>query len=166
MRLSYLAAGLLALGQASSAPAIDSVVSDHRLIKRATLTQVQNFGTNPSNIKMWLYVPAKLQEKPPVILVLHACAWNGPNFFNSQKFGQLAETYGYVLIYGATPKDGDCWDVSSKQSLTMNGGSDSQGLSSMVKYALDKYNGDPKRVYVTGESSGAMMTVSSLPNLP
>jgi predicted peptidase len=29
----------------------------------------------------------------------------------------------------------------------------------MVQYALQKYNGDASRVFVTGESSGAMMTV-------
>ncbi|KAI1346793.1 Alpha/Beta hydrolase protein [Xylaria sp. FL0043] len=28
----------------------------------------------------------------------------------------------------------------------------------MVRWTLDKYNGDPKRVFVTGVSSGAMMT--------
>jgi acetylxylan esterase len=28
----------------------------------------------------------------------------------------------------------------------------------MIKYALEKYKGDPKRVFVTGSSSGAMMT--------
>lgn len=28
----------------------------------------------------------------------------------------------------------------------------------MVKYAIDKYGGDPERVFTTGTSSGAMMT--------
>lgn len=31
----------------------------------------------------------------------------------------------------------------------------------MVTYALKKYNGDASKVFVTGSSSGAMMTVSS-----
>ena len=127
---------------------------------RASLQQVTNFGTNPSNIKMYTYVPAKLQAKPPVVLVLHACAWTAPKFFASTKYGQLAEQHGYVLVMGSTPTDGACWDVSSQQSLTHDGGSDSTGLANMVKYALNKYGGDKSRVFVTGESSGAMMTVS------
>lgn len=127
---------------------------------RASLQQVTNFGTNPSNIKMYMYVPAKLQAKPPVVLVLHACAWTAPKFFASTKYGQLAEQHGYVLVMGSTPTDGACWDVSSQQSLTHDGGSDSTGLANMVKYALNKYGGDKSRVFVTGESSGAMMTVS------
>jgi acetylxylan esterase len=141
-----------------------AVGADHQLVKRASLTQVQNFGTNPSGIKMFIYVPQKLQAKPPVLLVLHACAWTAQNFFATTKYGQLADQHGYVLIYGQTPTDGACWDVSSKQSLTHDGGSDSTGLANMVRYALQKYNGDASKVYVTGESSGAMMTVS--PNIP
>ncbi|KAL5113927.1 hypothetical protein ACEQ8H_008210 [Pleosporales sp. CAS-2024a] len=135
-----------------------AVGTDHQLIKRASLTQVQNFGTNPSGVKMFIYVPQKLQAKPPVILVLHACAWTATNFFATTKYGQLADQHGYVLIYGQTPTDGACWDVSSTQTLTHDGGSDSTGLANMVRYALQKYNGDASKVYVTGESSGAMMT--------
>jgi acetylxylan esterase len=153
MRL--LTAGLIALYGLQAMAAATG-----QLIKRASLTQVQNFGNNPSGIKMFIYVPAKLQAKPPVVLVLHACAWTAGNFFATTKYGALADQHGYVLIYGQTPTDGACWDVSSSQSLKHDGGSDSTGLANMVRYALQKYNGDASRVFVTGESSGAMMTVS------
>lgn len=155
MRPRALLTGLMAVMgiQAATVPDGDQVV------KRAGLTQVQNFGTNPSGIKMFIYVPAKLQAKPPVVLVLHACAWTANAFFGTTKYGQLADQHGYVLIYGQTPTDGACWDVSSTQTLTHDGGGDSTGLANMVRYALNKYNGDASRVYVTGESSGAMMTV-------
>jgi acetylxylan esterase len=42
--------------------------------------------------------------------------------------------------------------------LTHNGGGDPQGLVSVVKYALDKYNGDAPKVSACGSSSRAMMT--------
>jgi acetylxylan esterase len=154
MKFFSLLTSLMAVAGAQASP----VAEDHQLIKRASLTQVQNFGNNPSGIKMFIYVPAKLQAKPPVVLVLHACAWTAGNFFGTTKYGQLADQHGYVLIFGQTPTDGACWDVSSTQSLTHDGGSDSTGLANMVRYALRQYNGDPSRVFVTGESSGAMMT--------
>ncbi|KAH9432265.1 hypothetical protein MCOR02_006968 [Pyricularia oryzae] len=154
MRFSHLMTGLAALASFGG----NALGQESQLIKRASLTQVQNFGNNPSGIKMFIYVPAKLQAKPPIVLVLHACAWTATNFFGTTKYGQLAEQYGYIAIYGQTPTDGACWDVSSDQSLKHDGGSDSTGLANMVRYALQKYNGDASRVYVTGESSGAMMT--------
>jgi acetylxylan esterase len=43
--------------------------------------------------------------------------------------------------------------------LKHNGGGDSNAIANMVSYALKKYNADPKKVFVTGSSSGAMMTV-------
>ncbi|KAK6834315.1 PHB depolymerase family esterase [Apiospora arundinis] len=156
MRSSNLVAGLAALfsGFAMAAPAVDQQLEP----RAGSLTQVQDFGKNPSGIKMFTYVPAKLAAKPPVVLVLHACAWTAGAFFGSTKYGQMAEQHGFVLVFGQTPKDGDCWDVSSDQTLTHDGGGDSTGLANMVRYALKKYNGDASRVYVTGESSGAMMT--------
>ena len=62
------------------------------------------------------------------------------------------------MIYPSSPYSGTCWDVSSKATLTHNGGGDSNSIANMVKYALDKYKGDPNRVYASGESSGGMMT--------
>lgn len=157
MLLSTLfTSGLLALSSATAIP-----LDDASLHKRASLQQVQNFGSNPSGIKMFLYVPQKLAAKPAVVLVLHACAWTANSFFGTTKYGALAEQHGYVLIYGQTPTDGACWDVSSSQTLKHDGGGDSTGLANMVRYALKTYNGDASKVYVTGESSGAMMTVSS-----
>ncbi|KAI8629390.1 Alpha/Beta hydrolase protein [Xylariaceae sp. FL1651] len=152
MKLSKVVLGLAAVTGALTES------GEHQMVKRAQLTQVQNFGTNPSGIKMFIYVPASLKANPPVVLVLHACAWTAQSFFGTTKYGQFADQYGYVLIYGQTPTDGACWDVSSDQTLKHDGGSDSTGLANMVRYALKTYNGDASRVFVTGESSGAMMT--------
>jgi acetylxylan esterase len=43
-------------------------------------------------------------------------------------------------------------------ALTHNGGGDSQTIANMVKYAATTYGGDLDHVFVTGTSSGAMMT--------
>jgi acetylxylan esterase len=42
--------------------------------------------------------------------------------------------------------------------MVHGGGGDSLGLVSMINYTLTKYNGDPAKVFVTGSSSGGMMT--------
>jgi poly(hydroxyalkanoate) depolymerase family esterase len=52
----------------------------------------------------------------------------------------------------------NCWDVQNPATLTHGQGGDAEGLISMVKYALEKYNGDASKVFVMGSSSGAMMT--------
>ena len=87
---------------------------------------------------------------------------SGPSYFRQNKFGTLADQKGYIVIYpsGSNMTDGKCWDVGTKASLTNGGGGDTLSIVSMVKYTLEKYKGDPKKVFVTGSSSGAMMTMT------
>jgi acetylxylan esterase len=74
------------------------------------------------------------------------------------QYANLADQYGFLVIYPDSPRDGKCFDVNTSATLTHNGGGDSQGIASMIKYAISTYGVDAGRVYVTGSSSGAMMT--------
>ena len=132
----------------------------------ASLTQISNFGTNPSDLAMYLYVPNNVKPNPPILLALHGCQGSGPYLYSSTEFGSLADQYGFIVIYPSTNPGGSCWDVSSDQALTRNGGSDPVGLVSMITYAEQHYGGNPNAVYVTGESSGGMMTNVMLADYP
>lgn len=131
-----------------------------------SLVQVTNFGTNPTGLQMWLYVPPSVKPHPKILLALHYCTGTGPAFFSGTEFANLADQYGFIVIYPSATRSGQCWDVSSPQSLTRNGGSDPVGLISMVTYVEQHKNGDANNVYVTGASSGAMMTNVMLAEYP
>ncbi|KAH7370228.1 putative Acetylxylan esterase A [Rhexocercosporidium sp. MPI-PUGE-AT-0058] len=108
---------------------------------------------------MYVYVPTSKLAKPPIIVAIHHCAGTGPSYFGeTQGYAQAADKSGFMIIYPSSPSSGGCWDVSSKASLTHDGGGDSQTIVNMVSYAVTKYGGDSSRVYMTGSSSGAMMT--------
>ncbi|KAF3222372.1 hypothetical protein TWF679_005850 [Orbilia oligospora] len=109
---------------------------------------------------MSIYVPDRLASKPPVIVALHGCGGTGQQMYSSSRFQTYADQYGFIVIYpSSNTKQGmACWDNHTPQSLTHNGGSDTQGIVQQVQYTLNKYNGDPNRVYAIGFSSGAMMT--------
>lgn len=59
-----------------------------------------------------------------------------------------------------------CWDVSSNSTLTRFGGGDSFAIYEMTEYTIRKYHADRARVFVTGVSSGAMMTNVLLATYP
>jgi acetylxylan esterase len=107
---------------------------------------------------MYIYVPDKLAAKPAVIVAIHHCQGTGTSYYQSTPYAKLADQYGFVVIYPESPYSGTCWDVSSKKSLTHNGGGNSNSIANMVAYTLQKYKGDAGKVFVTGSSSGAMMT--------
>ncbi|KAK4557106.1 hypothetical protein LTR86_006087 [Recurvomyces mirabilis] len=107
---------------------------------------------------MYIYVPAKLAAKPPVIVAIHFCTGTAQAYYTGSPYAQLADQYGFIVIYPESPYSGTCWDVSSKSALTHNGGGDSNSIANMVTYTLSTYSGDASKVFVTGSSSGAMMT--------
>ncbi|GIF16698.1 extracellular catalytic domain type 1 short-chain-length polyhydroxyalkanoate depolymerase [Actinoplanes teichomyceticus] len=132
----------------------------------AALTEVTGFGANPTGIRMYLYVPDRLPTKPAVLVAVHYCTGSGPAFYSGTEFKSLADQYGFIVIYPSTVRTGNCWDVSSPGALTHNGNSDPVGITSMVRYVQQRYNTDTARTFVTGASSGAMMTNVLLADYP
>jgi acetylxylan esterase len=149
MRISTLVSGLLALAPFSDAAEI---------AKRATLTQVSNFGANPSGARMYIYVPNNLATNPPILTAIHYCTGTANAFYTGTPYASLADQYGFIVIYPESPYDGGCWDVSSQATLTRDGGGSSTAIANMVKYTIAQYGADTSRIFVAGLSSGAMMT--------
>ncbi|KAK0630239.1 Alpha/Beta hydrolase protein [Bombardia bombarda] len=149
MRLSSITSGFLALASFTGAAEI---------VKRAALTQVTSFGANTSGAKMYIYVPDKLAANPAIIVAVHYCSGTASAYYSGTPYAKLAEQYGFIVIYPESPYSGTCWDVSSPATLTHNGGGNSNSIANMVTYTISKYNADSSRVFVTGTSSGAMMT--------
>ncbi|OCL10988.1 carbohydrate esterase family 1 protein [Glonium stellatum] len=123
-----------------------------------SLQKVSDFGSNPTNVGMYIYVPKKLADKPGIVVAIHYCTGSAQSYYSGSPYSQLSETYGFVVIYPSSPHSGTCWDVSSKASLTHNGGGDSNAIANMVTWAITQYSADTSKVFVTGSSSGAMMT--------
>jgi endo-1,4-beta-xylanase len=124
------------------------------------LTRVTNFGPNPTNLNMYVYVPARVAPRPAVLVAVHYCTGSAQAFFagGAHDFVTAADQYGYLVVFPEATRDGHCFDVSSPQALVRDGGSDPVGIASMVRYARKRYGADPDRVFVMGASSGAMMT--------
>ncbi|WLW57119.1 PHB depolymerase family esterase [Streptomyces sp. YU58] len=124
----------------------------------AALTEVTNFGTNPSNLQMYLYVPDNVTAKPAVVVAVHYCTGSGPAMYNGTEWAQLADRYGFVVVYPSVTRASKCFDVASPQALKRGGGSDPVGIKSMIDWTVRTYSADTSRIFATGISSGAMMT--------
>ncbi len=150
MKFSGLVSGLLALAAPFTAAA--------EIAKRATLTQVSSFGSNPSGARMYIYVPNNLKTNPAIITAIHYCGGTASAFYTGTPYATLADQYGFIVIYPESPNSGGCWDVSSQATLTRNGGANSNSIANMVTYTISQYKADASRVFLAGLSSGAMMT--------
>ncbi len=121
----------------------------------------------PSYVSMYEYVPPKPAASPPVLVVAHYCGGNAAGMFGVASGGGLvaaADAYGFLMVFPQTSNN--CWDVGSSKSLTHDGGGDTQAIVEMVKYEISHRGANANRVYVTGQSSGAMMTEALLAVYP
>ncbi|MFF3967458.1 PHB depolymerase family esterase [Streptomyces griseorubiginosus] len=155
--LSLLAAVLLCTPTASART---------EAVPAATLTEVTGFGANPSNLQMYLYVPADVSPHPAVVVAVHYCTGSGPAMYSGTEWARLADTHGFVVIYPSVTRASKCFDVSSPQALKRGGGSDPVGIKSMIDWTVRTYSADTARIYATGNSSGAMMTNVLLGDYP
>ncbi|KAK2048086.1 PHB depolymerase family esterase [Colletotrichum somersetense] len=124
----------------------------------AALQRVNEWGANPTGLTMDISVPANLAPNPAIILALHLCGGSGQAYSQQANYITASEQKGFIVIYPSSTHDNNCWDVASNATLKHDGGGDSNGLANMVRYAIAQYKADPKRVFVTGSSSGCMMT--------
>jgi acetylxylan esterase len=104
-------------------------------------------------------VPDKVVPNPPAVVVLHSCQSSASAYFGNSliPWHKGSDGKGYITIWPSATH-GNCWDASSRRSLVRDGGGDSQAISDMIKHAIANYKVDAKRVYVTGGSSGGMMS--------
>jgi poly(hydroxyalkanoate) depolymerase family esterase len=140
--------------------AVSAILLTARPAAAATLTRISGFGTNPTNLNMYIYVPDRVAPQPALLVLVHYCSGSAGAIFNGngRDFATAADRYGYIVVVPEATRDGHCFDVSTKAGLTRNGGSDSTGIMSMVAWTRQRYPVDPARIVVSGFSSGAMMT--------
>nr|WP_203597733.1 PHB depolymerase family esterase [Actinomadura bangladeshensis] len=158
-RITRLFAGIAV---AIVAAALCAVAAPGPRASAAALTQVSNFGANPGNLQMYVYVPDSVQASPGILVAMHGCNGRATDFYRGTEFASLADRYGFIVIYPQALHSynglSNCFDVWSDAALRHGGGSDPVSIVSMVTYVEQHYGGDARRVFATGFSSGAMET--------
>ena len=94
----------------------------------ATLREVGEFGPNPTDLRMYLYVPARVRPRPAVVVAVHYCTGSGPELFGASQFASLADRYGFIVGYPSAPRARHCFDVSTPGALTREGNRDPVGI--------------------------------------
>ncbi len=67
--------------------------------------------------------------------------WGCPRCFRrGERHRGAADQYGFIMIFPQTSNN--CWDVGSTESLTHDGGGDTQAIAQMVKYTITTVLGE------------------------
>lgn len=109
--------------------------------------------------------------KVPLVLVLHGGGGNGLNAEHMSDFTSLARTKGFIVAYPEGTARGSgrllTWNAVHCCGYAMQNNVDDVGfIGALIEDLSRRYAIDPKRVYVTGMSNGAMMTQRIARELP
>src|SRR5690606_37539996 len=116
-------------------------------------------GTEPQRVSMYVNVPDDVAPGAPLLTIVHFCGGSAAVGYGQALDGgmvEAADEHGFILVLPQTSRN--CWDVATEPALTHGSASDTRAIVSQVEYAILNYGANSERVYITGPSSGAMVT--------
>lgn len=137
------------------------------------LAQVTDFGINPGELLMCVYVPPGLSNGRPLVVALHGCSQQAKDYGDGPGWTRLADEYRFALLLPQqTPTNNPMrcfnWfepnDVKRHDTAGTTG--EAASIWAMIQKVQADYKTDPKQVYVTGLSAGGAMTAALLAAYP
>ena len=136
------------------------------------VVDVEDFGDNPGNLGMKMYVPESVKHDSisniPLVVALHGCSQTLSNLMEGSGWNQLAEENGFIVVYPMQKFINNtslCFNWFKNKDITRGSG-ECGSIKNMVDYVIENYKIDQKRIFIYGLSAGAAMSTSMLANYP
>lgn len=103
------------------------------------------------------YIPSlsNTAGKLPIVVSLHGRLGTGKGMMTFADFRPIADKEKFIIV---CPSGIDkSWNDGRPTPAQKKGINDVKFIDQLITYVINTYNGDPKRVYVTGMSNGGLM---------
>jgi poly(3-hydroxybutyrate) depolymerase len=136
-------------------------------VQAATLTLVEEFGDNPADIKMYIYVPAHMPAQAPLVVSLHGCTQDAETYSHAGWI-KLAEKWKFYLVFPEQTTANNiyrCWNWYEADN-NHRGRGEAESIMEMIAKMKSDYSIDVRRIYVEGLSAGGWMASDLLASWP
>jgi poly(hydroxyalkanoate) depolymerase family esterase len=133
-----------------------------------TLTQVNNFGSNPGALQMFTFVPSGLPSGAPLVVVLHGCTESASSYSTETEWGNLGQRFGFATVFAQQQTANNslsCFNWFQTGDISRDQG-EALSIKQMVDTMKSTVGSDPARIFVTGISAGGLMTTVMMATYP
>lgn len=133
------------------------------------LTEIADFGANPGNLRMQVYLPHDLRDGAALVVVAHGCFQTVDQVVEHTGWIELADEYRFALLFPQTGKGnepfGGCFRTWYPEHQKRGAG-EPLSIRNQVLWLLDAHALDADHVFMTGQSSGGLVTSVMLASYP
>ncbi len=133
------------------------------------LVEIPSFGTNPGNLKMFVFSNLKSPEnRVPLVVALHGCNQDALSLSILTGWNKIARDQQFIVLYPQQKRINNVsncfnWFVSSDIESDQG---ESYSIFEMIQYTTKHYLIDTTQIYITGLSAGGAMSVALMANYP
>jgi poly(hydroxyalkanoate) depolymerase family esterase len=132
------------------------------------LRQLDDFGSNPGNLRMLFYVPRDLPKGRPLVVALHGCTQTAAVYDYGSGWSTLADREGFAVLYpeqqrANNPNTCFNWFVASD---TRRDQGEAHSIRQMIACMVQDHGVDRSKVFIAGLSAGGAMTAAMLAAYP
>lgn len=135
---------------------------------KGRLRPIENFGSNPGNLRGYTYIPANLAGRAPLVVVLHGCTQSATGYDLGSGWSQMADRHGFALLFPEQQRQNNpnlCFNWFSSGDSRRNGG-EALSIRQMISAFENEHPIDSTRIFVTGLSAGGAMASVMLATYP
>jgi poly(hydroxyalkanoate) depolymerase family esterase len=135
---------------------------------QSPLVEINEFGSNPGNLRMFAFVPEHLPRAPALVVVLHGCGQTAAGYDLGAGWSTLATRYGFALLMPeqqVANNANTCFNWFNPEDVARDSG-EAASIREMVARMARDHDIDSRRIYVTGLSAGGAMTSVMLATYP
>ena len=146
----------------------EDAASEKAAAVKGELRNISRTAANPGNLRFYEFIPSRLPQKAPLVVLLHGCGQHAANYVTGSGWGQLAQRHGFALLVAEQKSSNNpnrCFNWFQPADIARGNG-EAHSIHAMTIRQIAAHELDAQRIFITGLSAGGAMATAMLASHP